>query len=139
MQRVKNDAAIAATSHLPIFITGENGTGKTLLAKCVHNASGRLGDFIAINCAAIPLELMESEFFGYVDGAFTGARRGGKPGKLELAHNGTLFLDEIGDMPLSLQSKLLNVLQDQEFERLGDTKKRKVNAISMLWTPFDNR
>ncbi|WP_431026960.1 sigma 54-interacting transcriptional regulator [Lysinibacillus sp. LZ02] len=128
MRQVKKEALVASNSHLPIFITGENGTGKSLLAKCIHEASKRTGHFIAVNCAAIPQELMESEFFGYVDGAFTGAKRGGKPGKFELADKGTLFLDEIGDMPLALQAKLLRVLQEHEIERLGDTKPRKVNV-----------
>lgn len=128
MKQLKKEAIIAADSHLPIFITGESGTGKSMLAKCIHEASKRKGNFVTVNCAAIPPELMETEFFGYVEGAFTGAKRGGKPGKFELADQGTLFLDEIGDMPLSLQAKLLRVLQDQEFERLGDSKTRKVNV-----------
>lgn len=128
MNQLKKEALIASDSHLPIFITGENGTGKSMIAKCIHEASKRKGNFITVNCAAIPQELIEAEFFGYADGAFTGAKRGGKPGKFELADQGTLFLDEIGDMPLSLQAKLLRVLQDQEFERLGDTKTRKVNV-----------
>lgn len=128
MKHLKKEALIASDSHLPIFISGDNGTGKSMLAKCIHEASNRKGSFITVNCAAIPQELIEAEFFGYSDGAFTGAKRGGKPGKFELADQGTLFLDEIGDMPLSLQAKLLRVLQEQEFERLGDTKTRKVNV-----------
>ena len=83
---------------------------------------------ISLNCAAIPEELLESELFGYNDGAFTGAKRGGKPGKFELAHNGTLFLDEIGDMPLTLQAKLFRVLQEQTFERIGGTDEIHVNV-----------
>lgn len=106
-----------------VLIIGENGTGKELLAQSIHNA-GRLKNrpFVAINCAAIPDTLLESELFGYVEGAFTGASRGGKPGLIELAHQGTLFLDEIGEMPLRLQGRLLRVLQEKEFMRLGSDK-----------------
>ena len=111
-----------------ILITGESGTGKELFANGIHQASGRSGAFIKINCAAIPEQLIESELFGYSDGAFTGAKRGGKPGKFELAEGGTLFLDEIGDMPLSTQVKLLRVLQEREYERLGDTKVKKADV-----------
>lgn len=128
MMQLKKEALIASNSHLPIFITGDNGTGKSLLAKCIHEASKRTGNFITVNCAAIPEDLLEAEFFGYVDGAFTGAKRGGKPGKFELADEGTIFLDEIGDMPLSLQAKLLRVIQEKEVERLGDTKSRKLDV-----------
>ncbi|MED4749801.1 sigma 54-interacting transcriptional regulator [Brevibacillus choshinensis] len=111
-----------------ILLLGESGTGKELFARGIHAASNRSGNFIKINCAATPFELWESEFFGYADGAFTGAKRGGKPGKFELAHNGTLFLDEIGDMPLSMQVKLLRVLQEREFERVGGTETIRVNV-----------
>ncbi|WP_216829824.1 sigma 54-interacting transcriptional regulator [Alkalihalobacterium elongatum] len=128
MEKFKQEAAIAAKSFSTILITGESGTGKELIAEGIHTASGREGAFIKVNCAAIPEELLESEFFGYVEGAFTGAKKGGKPGKFELAHNGTLFLDEIGDMPLALQVKLLRVLQEQEFERVGATKTTKVDV-----------
>ncbi|OEH91825.1 sigma-54-dependent Fis family transcriptional regulator [Bacillus solimangrovi] len=128
MEHIKEEAYIASKSSLSILITGESGTGKGVLAEDIHNASERNGAFIKVNCAAIPHELLESEFFGYVDGAFTGAKRGGKPGKFELANNGTLFLDEIGDMPMALQAKLLNVLQEGEFERVGDTKTSKVDV-----------
>jgi transcriptional regulator with PAS, ATPase and Fis domain len=128
MVKFKQDAVIAAKSFSNIIITGESGTGKELFAEGIHNESGRKGAFIKVNCGAIPEELLESEFFGYADGAFTGAKKGGKPGKFELAHNGTLFLDEIGDMPQSLQVKLLRVLQEQEFERIGATKTTKVNV-----------
>ena len=128
METFKQDAAIAAKSLSNVLITGESGTGKELFAEGIHNLSGRKGTFIKVNCGAIPEELLESEFFGYADGAFTGAKKGGKPGKFELADNGTLFLDEIGDMPPSLQVKLLRVLQEQEFERIGATKTTKVNV-----------
>lgn len=105
-----------------IILRGESGTGKEMFARTIHEKSLRKeGPFIAINCAAIPETLLESELFGYEEGSFTGARKGGKPGKLELAHHGTIFLDEIGDLPLSLQGKLLRVLQDKRVERVGGT------------------
>ncbi|MGM7680816.1 sigma 54-interacting transcriptional regulator [Cytobacillus sp. Hm23] len=128
MEDLKQQALIAAQSFSTILITGKSGTGKELLADGIHLSSGRKGNFIKINCAAIPEELLEAEIFGYTSGAFTGAKRGGKPGKFELAHEGTLFLDEIGDMPLSLQAKLLRVLQEREFERVGGTKTIKVDV-----------
>ena len=107
----------------PVLITGETGTGKEVFAKALHAESQRRDKpIISINCAAIPSELLESELFGYEEGAFTGARKGGKIGKFQLADGGTLFLDEIGDMPLNLQVKLLRVLQEHEIERVGGTK-----------------
>jgi propionate catabolism operon transcriptional regulator len=103
-----------------VLIEGESGTGKELFAQGIHMASRRsLGPFVALNCAAFPESLLESELFGYDEGAFTGSRRGGKPGLVELADRGTLFLDEIGDMPISLQTRLLRVLQEKEVLRLG--------------------
>ncbi|MFJ7736665.1 sigma 54-interacting transcriptional regulator [Lysinibacillus sp. NPDC097287] len=126
--QLKQQAFHVAKSLSTILITGESGTGKELFANGIHQASGRSGAFIKINCAAIPEQLIESELFGYSDGAFTGAKRGGKPGKFELAEGGTLFLDEIGDMPLSTQVKLLRVLQEREYERLGDTKVKKADV-----------
>ncbi|MCM3764779.1 sigma-54-dependent Fis family transcriptional regulator [Neobacillus niacini] len=137
MEVFKHEAAIAAKSLSNVLITGESGTGKELIAEGIHQLSERKGAFIKINCGAIPEELLESEFFGYADGAFTGAKKGGKPGKFELADNGTLFLDEIGDMPLTLQVKLLRVLQDQEFERIGATKTTKVNVRMVAATNKD--
>lgn len=111
-----------AQSSASILITGESGTGKEVFARSIHEASGRLGNFVAVNCSAIPGNLIESEVFGYVEGAFTGAIRKGKIGKFELANNGTLFLDEIGDMPMEMQVKFLRVLQDGIVYRLGSEK-----------------
>ena len=107
---------------IPIIIEGETGTGKELLAKAIHVAQGRKGQFVAINCASIPEGLIEAELFGYEDGAFTGARRRGASGKLLQANGGTLFLDEIGEMPLHLQARLLRVLQEREIVPLGGSK-----------------
>ncbi len=120
-------AKTVADTQATILIEGETGTGKSMLAKYIHMLSSRRDKpFIKINCAAIPEHLLESELFGYVKGAFTGANKD-KPGKVELAEGGTLFLDEIGDLPVYLQSKLLHLLQEKEFERLGDLKTRKAN------------
>ncbi|MDH7498612.1 MAG: sigma 54-interacting transcriptional regulator [Syntrophomonadaceae bacterium] len=106
-----------------VLITGESGTGKELFAHAIHHASPRRrAPFVRVNCAAMPENLLESELFGYEEGAFTGARKGGKPGKFELANRGTIFLDEIGDMPLAMQAKLLIVLQEREVERVGGSK-----------------
>lgn len=116
-----NAAKLYALSNSNIMIVGETGTGKELFAQSIHNASNRKdGPFVAINCAALPENLLESELFGYVGGAFTGAEKKGKTGLFELAHNGTLFLDEIGEISLSMQSKLLRVLQEKEIRRIGD-------------------
>lgn len=110
----------ASSNDLTVLITGETGTGKEVFASAIHYSSSRSkGPFIRVNCAAIPSELMESELFGYEEGAFTGARRGGRRGKFELADKGTIFLDEIGDMPLKMQAKLLRVIQEREVERVG--------------------
>lgn len=117
-----------AKSESSILITGETGTGKELFAQAVHNNSKRRNyQFVAINCGALPESLLESELFGYEEGAFTGARKGGKPGLFELAHNGTLFLDEIGEMPLNLQMRLLRVLQEREVMRIGGDRLINVN------------
>ncbi|WP_418791599.1 sigma-54-dependent Fis family transcriptional regulator [Phosphitispora sp. TUW77] len=113
----------AAKSSSNILLLGESGTGKEVFAQAIHNVSSRSKDpFIAINCAAIPRELIGSEMFGYSDGAFTGAKRGGNPGKFELAQGGTLFLDEIGEMPIELQPHLLRVLQEKVVTRIGGTQ-----------------
>lgn len=129
MEYLKKLGRTAARSNSTVLILGESGTGKELFAQAIHKASYRkFGPFIPINCAAIPKELLESELFGYEAGAFTGARKEGKPGKFELANGGTIFLDEIGDMPLEMQVKLLRVLEEKEFERVGGNKKITLDA-----------
>lgn len=116
-------ASLAATSIANVLLQGESGTGKEIFAQAIHNRSDRsAGPFIAVNCGAIPRELIGSELFGYAEGAFTGAKRGGKAGKFELACGGTLFLDEIGDMPLEQQVALLRVLQERKVSRIGSDK-----------------
>lgn len=110
-----------------IMLVGESGTGKELFAQAIHNMHRPNGPFMAVNCAAMPRELIESELFGYEGGSFTGAERSGRPGKIELAHGGTLFLDEIGDMPLDLQAVLLRVLEDKEVMRIGGRRYKKVD------------
>ena len=123
IKSLKKEALRAAANQFPVLITGESGTGKELFAQAIHHASPRrVNPFVRINCAAIPRDLLESELFGYERGAFTGARKGGKPGKFELARQGTIFLDEIGDLPLEMQPKLLRAIEDKEFERVGGTK-----------------
>ena len=120
IQKAKKMALEVSESNVSVHISGESGTGKEALAYYIHQHSKRSeGPFIRVNCAAIPPDLIESELFGYVSGAFTGARSQGKPGKFELAKGGTILLDEIGDMPLTMQAKLLRVLQEHEIERLG--------------------
>ncbi|WPN27576.1 sigma 54-interacting transcriptional regulator [Pseudomonas sp. P5_109] len=120
---VKRRARRSASTESPVLLLGETGTGKELLAQAIHNASPRAHKaFVSINSAAIPESLLEAEFFGTAPGAFTGADRKGRAGKLQIAQGGTLFLDEIGDMPLPLQSKLLRVLQEKEFEPVGSNE-----------------
>lgn len=120
MRTVIHTAQIIAPYNEPILIQGESGTGKELFAQSIHNASSRRnGPFVAVNCAALPPELLESELFGYVGGSFTGARKEGKAGYFELAHNGTIFLDEINSMSANIQSKLLRVLENKEIMRIG--------------------
>ena len=128
MQALKAMGKRFARSREPVLILGESGTGKELFAQAIHKASPRAnGSFISVNCAALPRELAESELFGYVEGAFTGATRGGKPGLFEIAHNGTIFLDEISEIPLGLQGRLLRVLQEREIMRLGDSQVTPIN------------
>jgi len=123
IQKIKATIEKAADSHLSVLITGETGTGKEVFANAVHQLSNRrYGNFIKVNCAAIPKDLLESELFGYSEGAFSGASKGGKVGKFEQANNGTILLDEIGELPLPLQSKLLRILQEHKLERIGSIK-----------------
>ncbi|HVH85165.1 MAG TPA: sigma-54 factor interaction domain-containing protein, partial [Terriglobales bacterium] len=125
---VLEQAERVATADSTVLIQGETGTGKELIAHAIHNASPRSGrSLIKLNCAAIPFDLLESELFGHERGAFTGAIAQ-KIGRFELADQGTLFLDEVGDIPLALQPKLLRVLQEQEFERLGSGRTHRVDV-----------
>ncbi len=131
-------AKTVAASDIPIILYGESGTGKEVLAHYIHNNSNRTaGAFIPINCSAVPRELMEAEFFGYVKGAFTGANNEGRAGVFELANQGTLFLDELGDFPIELQPKLLRVLETGEFSRLGSTKTQFVDVRIVAATNHD--
>lgn len=124
MKYLKRVSKMAAQTNFTVLITGESGTGKELFANGIHKASYRKDEpFIAINCAAIPKDLLESELFGYNSGAFTGAKKDGKLGKFEQASAGTIFLDEIGGMPMDMQVKILRVLESREFERIGSNKK----------------
>lgn len=136
MQKVLEVAKKVAPSSSTVLILGESGTGKEVIARYIHYASGRQGSFVAVNCAAIPEELLEAELFGFEKGAFTGAIKS-KPGKFELAKEGTLFLDEIGDLPLKLQAKLLRAIQDKEIERLGGERPIKVNTRLLAATNQD--
>src|SRR2546423_2737476 len=119
MQSLQRKLRVVAQANVPVLITGENGTGKEILARMIHYLSPwNDGTFVKVNCPAIPGTLLESELFGYERGAFTGAL-GTKPGRVEMAHRGTLFLDEIGEMELGIQAKLLQLLQDGQFCRIG--------------------
>jgi len=131
-------AAKVAITDSTVLIRGESGVGKEVLARAIHNCSRRKDKpLIKVNCAAIPESLLESELFGFEDGAFTGAKKGGKLGKFELAHGGTIFLDEIGDMSINMQAKLLRVLQERELERVGGTKTIKLNIRVIAATNHD--
>lgn len=124
-----------ARSDMTVLIQGETGTGKELFAQAIHNESARASrPFIAVNCASLPENLLESELFGHEEGAFTGSRRGGRRGLIEAAHSGTLFLDEVGDMPVSLQTRLLRVLQEHEITRLGSSLPVHVDIRVILAT-----
>jgi formate hydrogenlyase transcriptional activator len=128
LESVLADVGRVAPTDSTVLILGETGTGKELIARAIHNISARVGrPFVKLNCAAIPFDLLESELFGHEKGAFTGALSQ-KIGRFETADTGTLFLDEIGDIPLALQPKLLRVLQEQEFERLGSGRTHHINA-----------
>jgi DNA-binding NtrC family response regulator len=128
MRRVADLARIVATRRSTVLITGETGTGKEVVARAIHMASNRASErLVCVNCAALPENLIEAELFGYVRGAFTGAA-GNRVGRFEQANHGTIFLDEIGEMPLEVQSKLLRVLQEREFERLGSSDSVKVDV-----------
>ena len=127
--QIKDTIGKIANSELSVLITGETGTGKEVFANAIHQLSNRRhGNYVKVNCAAIPKDLLESELFGYEEGAFSGAKKGGKPGKFEQANGGTILLDEISEMPLALQSKLLRVLQEKESERIGSNKTIKLNV-----------
>lgn len=138
MGKVVQIASTVAKSDASVLITGESGTGKELLARAIHNVSRRRDRrFVPINCAAIPDALLESELFGYVEGAFTGAVRGGKPGLFEIANGGTLLLDEIGEMNPLLQAKVLRVLADGELRKVGSTSSVKVDVRIIAATNRD--
>ncbi len=127
MENILRQAKLFARTEAPVLILGESGVGKEVIARFIHRESGRKGKFVSVNCAAIPSELFESELFGYEKGAFTGATQS-KPGLFEEAHEGTLFLDEIGELPLSLQAKLLRVLETREVRRVGGVASKKVDV-----------
>src|ERR1700693_5289043 len=137
LESVLEQVERVATTDSTVLVQGETGTGKELIARAIHNISPRCGrSFVKLNCAAIPLDLLESELFGHEKGAFTGAIAQ-KIGRFELADKGTLFLDEVGDIPAALQPKLLRVLQEQEFERLGSTRTHQVDVRLVAATNRD--
>lgn len=129
MNKLKDLTDRVANTNSNVLILGDSGTGKELFAHSIHNKSKRRENpFIKVNCGAIPFELLESELFGYEEGAFTGAKKGGKIGKFKAADGGTIFLDEIGELPISMQVKLLSVLQDREIEKIGSVQTEKINV-----------
>ena len=138
MENVVYSARKFAASDLTLLITGETGTGKEIVAQSIHNLGSRKkGPFVSINCAALPEQLLESELFGHEEGAFTGARRGGKPGLFEIAHNGTIFLDEIGSTPMRVQGRLLRILQEKEVMRIGGDRLIPINTRVIAATNKD--
>jgi len=140
IKTLKQNAKKVAKSKSPIIITGESGTGKELFAQAIHNESDvRTGPFVAVNCAAISSELISSELFGYIEGAFTGAKKGGAIGKFEYANGGTLFLDEIGEMSMSAQSMLLRVLEERKVTRIGSNEEVPINVRLITATNRDLR
>lgn len=137
LRKVMQQIQLVASTDATVLVTGESGTGKELVARAIHDHSPRKDRaLIKINCGAVPETLFESEFFGHVEGSFTGALKD-KPGRFELADGGTLFLDEIGEVPLTMQAKLLRVLQEQEIERVGDTRTRKISVRIIAATNRD--
>jgi two-component system response regulator AtoC len=137
MRKIRSQAALVANVDIPVLLLGESGTGKEVLGRLIHKLSPRAHrTFLKVNCAAVPADLLESELFGYEPGAFTGATHA-KPGKFELCNKGTILLDEIGEMPPALQAKLLHVLQDQQFSRLGSRSVIKVDVRILAATNID--
>ena len=137
MRKLRSQAALVANVDIPVLMLGESGTGKEVMARLIHKLSPRAHrTFLKVNCAAVPADLLESELFGYEAGAFTGANHA-KPGKFELCNKGSILLDEIGEMPPSLQAKLLHVLQDQQFSRLGGRSVIKVDVRILAATNID--
>ncbi len=137
VQAIRAQLARVAAANVPVLITGESGTGKDIIARLIHGLSPwKVGPFVKVNCPAIPGTLLESELFGYEKGAFTGAF-GAKPGRVEMAHRGTLFLDEISELDPSLQSKLLQLLQDGQFCRIGAQEDKKVEVRVVCATNRD--
>jgi two-component system, NtrC family, response regulator AtoC len=137
MRKIRSQAALVANVDIPVLLLGESGTGKEVLARLIHKLSPRAHrTFLKVNCAAVPADLLESELFGYEPGAFTGATHA-KPGKFELCNKGTILLDEIGEMPPALQAKLLHVLQDQQFSRLGSRSVIKADVRVLAATNID--
>lgn len=137
LNRQLQQAHKAFAAGVPILLLGETGSGKEVLARALHEHWNRQAPFVAINCSAIPESLIEAELFGYVEGTFTGARKGGASGQLEAAHGGTLLLDEIGDMPTALQTRLLRVLQEREVTRLGSSQRRPLDVRVISATHCD--
>src|ERR1700735_5190279 len=137
MRKIRSQAALVANVDIPVLLLGESGTGKEVLGRLIHKLSPRAHrTFLKVNCAAVPADLLESELFGYEPGAFTGATHA-KPGKFEICNKGTILLDEIGEMPPLLQAKLLHVLQDQQFSRLGSRSVIKVDVRVLAATNID--